>query len=163
MVLSPTLTSKQPLRGFSALIVTLPPAALTAASIFAARVLNAPHDLHASMVTAPPPPPPPLLAGFDLAMVLTGLEAGFDLLFGGIFANCCALGSRKGVDGGHDDRRRPTGDPDRDAVANARRANDGAATHRLPVVVERAHGAAPAEHRRRDRIRRSRAVRHRRI
>ena len=47
MVLSPTLTSKQPLRGFSALIVTLPPAALTAASIFAARVLNAPHDLHA--------------------------------------------------------------------------------------------------------------------
>ena len=26
MVLSPTLTSKQPLRGFSALIVTLPPA-----------------------------------------------------------------------------------------------------------------------------------------
>lgn len=49
MVLSPTLTSKQPLRGFSALIVTLPPAALTAASIFAARVLNAPHDLHASI------------------------------------------------------------------------------------------------------------------
>ena len=86
MVLSPTLTSKQPLRGFSALIVTLPPAALTAASIFAARVLNAPHDLHASMVTAPPPPPPPLLAGF-FAMVFTGLEAGFDLLFGGIFAN----------------------------------------------------------------------------
>ena len=85
MVLSPTLTSKQPLRGFSALIVTLPPAALTAASIFAARVLNAPHDLHASMVTAPPPPPPPLLAGF-FAMVFTGLEAGFDLLFGGIFA-----------------------------------------------------------------------------
>ena len=82
MVLSPTLTSKQPLRGFSALIVTLPPAAFTAASIFAARVLNAPHDLHASMVTAPPPPP---LAGFDLAMVLTGLEAGFDLDFGGIF------------------------------------------------------------------------------
>ena len=49
MVLSPTLTSKQPLRGFSALIVTLPPAALTAASIFAARVLNAPHERHASM------------------------------------------------------------------------------------------------------------------
>ena len=59
MVLSPTLTSKQPLRGFSALIVTLPPAALTAASIFAARVLNAPHDLHASILTRPPPPEEP--------------------------------------------------------------------------------------------------------
>ena len=95
MVLSPTLTSKQPLRGFSALIVTLPPAALTAASIFAARVLNAPHDLHASMVTAPPPLP---LAGFDLAMVLTGLEAGFDLDFGGIFAVvvlCAGLAERR--------------------------------------------------------------------
>ena len=94
MVLSPTLTSKQPLRGFSALIVTLPPAALTAASILAARVLNAPHDLHASMVTAPPPPP---LAGFDLAMVLTGLEAGFDLDFGGIFAVFLCSGPAQGV------------------------------------------------------------------
>ena len=105
MVLSPTLTSKQPLRGFSALIVTLPPAALTAASIFAARVLNAPHDLHASMVTAPPPLP---LAGFDLAMVLTGLEAGFDLDFGGIFAVVvlCAWARGKEVDGGDDRRRR---------------------------------------------------------
>ena len=96
MVLSPTLTSKQPLRGFSALIVTLPPAALTAASIFAARVLNAPHDLHASMVTAPPPPP--ALAVLDLAMVLTGLEAGFDLDFGGIFAVvvlCAGLAERR--------------------------------------------------------------------
>ena len=112
MVLSPTLTSKQPLRGFSALIVTLPPAALTAASIFAARVLNAPHDLHASMVTAPPPPPPPpLLAGF-FAMVFTGFEAGFDLLFG-IFAVHVRAGLEEGVDG-DDDRRRRTGDPDRD-------------------------------------------------
>ena len=107
MVLSPTLTSKQPLRGFSALIVTLPPAALTAASIFAARVLNAPHDLHASMVTAPPPPPPPLLAGF-FAMVFTGLEAGFDLLFGGIFAVVVLCAGLRSVDGGHDDRRSPT-------------------------------------------------------
>ena len=106
MVLSPTLTSKQPLRGFSALIVTLPPAALTAASIFAARVLNAPHDLHASMVTAPPPPP--ALAGFDLAMVLTGLEAGFDLDFGGIFAVVVLCAGLRSVDGGHDDRRSPT-------------------------------------------------------
>ena len=113
MVLSPTLTSKQPLRGFSALIVTLPPAALTAASIFAARVLNAPHDLHASMVTAPPPPPPPLLAGF-FAMVLTGFEAGFDLDFGGIFAIWRRASTARAADGG-DDRRRPTGDPDRDA------------------------------------------------
>ena len=152
MVLSPTLTSKQPLRGFSALIVTLPPAALTAASIFAARVLNAPHDLHASMVTAPPPPP---LAGFDLAMVLTGLEAGFDLDFGGIFAcTYCALGSRK-VDGGHDDRRRADDPTSRRSIqiANARRAKHVAATHRLPVLVERAHGAAPTEHRGRYRIR----------
>ena len=104
MVLSPTLTSKQPLRGFSALIVTLPPAALTAASIFAARVLNAPHDLHASMVTAPPPPPPPLLAGF-FAMVFTGLEAGFDLLFGGIAVRT-RWARGKEVDGGDDRRRR---------------------------------------------------------
>ena len=63
MVLSPTLTSKQPLRGFSALIVTLPPAALTAASIFAARVLNAPHDLHASILTRPPEEPELLALG----------------------------------------------------------------------------------------------------
>ena len=94
MVLSPTLTSKQPLRGFSALIVTLPPAALTAASIFAARVLNAPHDLHASMVTAPPPPPP-LLEGF-FAIVFTGFEAAF-LDFGGIFAVFLCSGPAQGV------------------------------------------------------------------
>ena len=106
MVLSPTLTSKQPLRGFSALIVTLPPAALTAASIFAARVLNAPHDLHASMVTAPPPPPP-LLAGF-FAMVFTGLEAGFDLLFGIFAVYVLRAGLEEGVDGGR--RRSPKAD-----------------------------------------------------
>ena len=160
MVLSPTLTSKQPLRGFSALIVTLPPAALTAASIFAARVLNAPHDLHASMVTAPPPPP---LAGFDLVMVLTGLETGFDLLFGGIFVVvvlCAGLAERRWTEAttADDDHRRA--EEIQIATRSADARTNGAAAHRLALIVERAHSAAPAEHRGRHRIRRGRAVRH---
>ena len=45
-------THKQPLRGFSALISTFTLAlALTKVSSFEALVLNAFHDLHASMVT----------------------------------------------------------------------------------------------------------------
>ena len=67
-VSSPAFTSKQPVRGFraprlltsvrneSSLIRTVAPltAALTAFSILAARLLNAPQVLHASIVTTLP-------------------------------------------------------------------------------------------------------------
>ena len=47
-----TVTSKQPLRGFSSLTTTFADEpAFTSASSFVARVLNAPHDLHASILT----------------------------------------------------------------------------------------------------------------
>ena len=55
---SPTLTSKQPFLGFSGFTVTLTPSlalAITSFSSFAARDLNAPHDLHASIRTTTPP------------------------------------------------------------------------------------------------------------
>lgn len=50
---SPTRTSKQPLRGFSGLIETSSAgfASFNAFSSFTARVLNAFHDLQASMIT----------------------------------------------------------------------------------------------------------------
>merc|ERR1719440_2183443 len=55
---SPTRTSKQPLRGFSpsGLMVTVAEgcSSLISASSFVARVLNAFHDLHASMTTHEP-------------------------------------------------------------------------------------------------------------
>ena len=55
-----TVTSKQPLRGFSSLTTTFADEpAFTSASSFVARVLNAPHDLHASILTRPPPPEEP--------------------------------------------------------------------------------------------------------
>jgi len=52
-----TLTSKQPLRGFSSLTLTTAPGkpALTRASSLVARVLNAPQLLHASIETTAPP------------------------------------------------------------------------------------------------------------
>mmetsp|Transcript_178 Transcript_178/g.334 ORF Transcript_178/g.334 Transcript_178/m.334 type:complete len:215 (+) Transcript_178:58-702(+) len=51
---SPTRTSKHPLRGFSGLMATFFPgcAALRRDSSLLARVLNAPHDLQASMTTS---------------------------------------------------------------------------------------------------------------
>lgn len=57
IALSPTLTSKVPFRGFSALISTTVPAlpSLMIFSSFVARVLNAPQDLQASMLTFLPP------------------------------------------------------------------------------------------------------------
>lgn len=48
---SPTLISKQPLRGLSGLITQVIPLALSRDSSFAARVLNAPQLLQASMTT----------------------------------------------------------------------------------------------------------------
>jgi len=45
-----TLTTKDPFRGFSGLIVTSIPPALSAFASDSARVLNAPQDLQASMV-----------------------------------------------------------------------------------------------------------------
>ena len=47
------VTTKAPFRGFSGLISTLKPAAFTAFSMAAARVLNAPQDLQCSMVITP--------------------------------------------------------------------------------------------------------------
>uniref|UniRef100_A0A7S1I024 Uncharacterized protein n=2 Tax=Eutreptiella gymnastica TaxID=73025 RepID=A0A7S1I024_9EUGL len=53
MTVSPTFTSKVPLRGFSGLMSTVTPFApsLMIFSSLVARVLNAPQDLQASMVT----------------------------------------------------------------------------------------------------------------
>ena len=48
--------TKAPFRGFSGLISHFIPAALTAFSTAAARVLNAPHDLQCSIVSTPPAP-----------------------------------------------------------------------------------------------------------
>ena len=52
-----TVTSKQPLRGFSSLTTTLAPGkpALTSASSLVALVLNAPQDLQASILTKASP------------------------------------------------------------------------------------------------------------
>ena len=49
--LSPEETTKAPFRGFSALTVTENPAAVKATSSLAARFLNTPHDLQASIAT----------------------------------------------------------------------------------------------------------------
>lgn len=48
-----TITSKQPFRGFSSFTTTFAPGkpAFTSASNLVARVLNAPQDLHASILT----------------------------------------------------------------------------------------------------------------
>ena len=57
LVLPLTVTSKQPLRGFSSLMMTSAagnPAAMRASS-FVALVLKAPQDLHASILTTTPP------------------------------------------------------------------------------------------------------------
>ena len=69
-VLSFAFTSKHPFLGLSALIVHEMPSDASAFSSLAARVLNAPHDLHASMETCVPP----ALAG-DLAGDLAGAFA----------------------------------------------------------------------------------------
>ena len=59
-----TVTSKQPLRGFSSLTTTFADEpAFTSASSLVARVLNAPHDLHASILTRPPEEPEALALG----------------------------------------------------------------------------------------------------
>ena len=63
------LTTKLPLPGFTGLMDTLAPLAFTADSIFAARVLNAFQDLHASMRT------PPL--GISAVASGSALAAGF--------------------------------------------------------------------------------------
>lgn len=70
-----TRISKQPLRGFSALIEILAPgtAALTSASTLAARLLKAPQDLQASIST--PAPDDDGGAAFGAAFVLAA--AGF--------------------------------------------------------------------------------------
>lgn len=67
-VLSFAFTSKHPFLGLSALIVHEMPSDASAFSSLAARVLNAPHDLHASMETCVPP--------FALAGDLAGDLAG---------------------------------------------------------------------------------------
>ena len=80
-----TLTSKQPLRGFSSLTTTFAAGkpALTRASSFVALVLKAPQDLHASILTMVDPPPAFLGAAFAATdffwMVFFGAIACKDL------------------------------------------------------------------------------------
>ena len=67
-----TETSKQPLRGFSSFTTILADGypALTSASSFVARVLKAPQDLHASILTMAPAPPEDDAAAFLGAVAL---------------------------------------------------------------------------------------------
>eukprot|EP00628_Pelagophyceae_sp_CCMP2097_P031056 CAMPEP_0184203308 /NCGR_PEP_ID=MMETSP0976-20121227/8990_1 /TAXON_ID=483370 /ORGANISM="non described non described, Strain CCMP2097" /LENGTH=275 /DNA_ID=CAMNT_0026507863 /DNA_START=27 /DNA_END=852 /DNA_ORIENTATION=+ len=86
---SPTETTKAPLRGLSALTetVALP---FSAATSFAARVLNAPQDLHASIWTAGRPPSDSSAS----ASASTSTMAAFCVFF---FTSPCAAALRFGA------------------------------------------------------------------
>ena len=78
-----TVTSKQPLRGFSSLTTTLAPGkpALTSASSLVALVLNAPQDLQASILTKASP-----LAAFLGGAAFFAAAGFFAIVFvGGIY------------------------------------------------------------------------------
>jgi hypothetical protein len=74
-------TSKQPLRGFSALIETVAPgaAALTSVSTLAARLMKTPQDLQASISTIPAPADDATADGG--AAFADGLAAAFGAAF----------------------------------------------------------------------------------
>jgi len=80
-----TVTSKHPFLGFSGLISMLTPGllALTRVSSLEARVLNAPHDLHASMTT---PEEPDLAAAAGLATSFFAMGDLVVFFFGALYA-----------------------------------------------------------------------------
>ena len=75
--------TKAPFRGFSGLTSHFIPAALTAFSTAAARVLNAPHDLQCSIVSTPPAPPTVETFATDDEAVADFFAAVFVLVFFG--------------------------------------------------------------------------------
>ena len=84
-----TVTSKQPLRGFSSLTTTLAPGkpALTSASSLVALVLNAPQDLQASILTKASP-----LAAFLGGAAFFAAAGFFAIVFvGGIYVCRCRV------------------------------------------------------------------------
>ena len=120
-----TVTSKQPLRGFSSLTTTLAPGkpALTSASSLVALVLNAPQDLQASILTKASP-----LAAFLGGAAFFAAAGFFAIVFvGGIYITlgtyqCSLPDSSRPVQGGARSRA-PARSPTRASYRSVHRNN----------------------------------------